>query len=74
MGWEYFVYAIVMLVASYLIQRKPKTSPPQAQELQSVPTAQEGESVVVLFGTRDIKSPSVVWYGDVKTDAIKKKG
>lgn len=72
MGWEYFIYAIVMMVVSYLIAPKPKTSPPQAQEFQDVPTAQEGESIVVLFGTRDIKSPSVVWYGDVRTEDIKK--
>lgn len=74
MGWEYFVYAIVMMAVSYLLQRKPKMSPPQAQEFAEVPTAQEGESIVVLFGTRDIKSPSVVWYGDVESKAIKKKG
>ena len=61
-----------MLTVSYLLQRKPKTSPPQAQEFQDVPTAQEGESITVLFGTRDIKNPSVVWYGDVRTEDIKK--
>ena len=71
MGWEYFVYAIVMLTVSFLLQRKPKMSPPQAQEFQEVPTAQEGESIVVLFGTRDIKSPSGVWYGEVAAEAIK---
>ncbi|MDG4870579.1 phage BR0599 family protein, partial [Guyparkeria sp. 1SP6A2] len=27
MGWEYFIYAIVMMVVSYLIAPKPKTSP-----------------------------------------------
>lgn len=73
MGWEFFVYAIVMVTVSYLLQRKPKISPPQAQEFQEVPTAQEGQSIVVLFGTRDIKSPSVVWYGDVDSEAIKKR-
>ena len=74
MGWEYFFYAIAMMVVSYLIAPKPKVSPPEAQEFQEVPTAQEGESIVVLFGTRDIKSPSVVWYGDVDTQEIRKKG
>ena len=73
MGWEFFVYAIVMMTVSFLLQRKPKTSPLQAQEFQEIPTAQEGESIVVLFGTRDIKSPSVVWYGDVSAEAIKKR-
>lgn len=72
MGWEFFIYAIVMMTVSYLLQRKPKSSPPQAQEFQEVPTAQEGESITVLFGTRDIKNPSVVWYGDVRTEDIKR--
>ena len=36
-----------------------------------VPTAEEGREIPVLFGCRRIKSPNVVWYGDLKTKPIK---
>ncbi len=36
----------------------------------TAPTADEGKSIAVLFGTRRIKGLNVVWYGDIKTDAI----
>ena len=38
------------------------------------PTAEEGRDIPVLFGTREVKSANVVWYGDVRAVAIKKKG
>lgn len=38
------------------------------------PTAQDGKPVPVVFGTRWITGPNVLWYGDLKTVAIKKKG
>lgn len=38
------------------------------------PTAEEGVEITVLFGTRYIGNPNVVWYGDIKTIAIRKKG
>lgn len=40
----------------------------------TAPTAQEGIEIPVLFGTRDLNGPNVVWYGDLKTVAIKSKG
>lgn len=35
------------------------------------PTAQEGLTIPVLFGTRNFKNPNVVWFGDVKTMPVK---
>ncbi len=40
----------------------------------TAPTAEEGIEIPVLFGTRDLNGPNVVWYGDLKTVAIKSKG
>lgn len=35
-----------------------------------VPIAVDGKEIPVLFGTREITQPNVVWYGDFKTSPI----
>jgi hypothetical protein len=40
----------------------------------SLPTAEEGRPIPVVFGTVLITGPNVVWAGDLKVDPIKKKG
>ena len=36
-----------------------------------VPVAESGKAIPVLFGTRVVNQPNVVWYGDVKTTEIR---
>lgn len=69
-----FWFAVVFIVAfavAYATMPKPKG--PELGTVES-PTAEEGRSIPVLFGTRVIKSVNVVWYGDIRTEAIRKKG
>jgi len=49
---------------------KPRHSPPAGIEQFSVPTADEGRAIQVLFGKRYITGPNVVWYGDLKSVAV----
>lgn len=72
--WIPFLVAIGLQVVAYLLMPKPKQPSPAAAETFEVPTAQEGASIPVLFGTRRIKGASVVWYGHIKTVPIKSKG
>ena len=68
----YVVAVIVSVVASYLLMPgpiKPKQSTPGGAGEVEVPQADQGVSIPVLFGTRDIKNPNCVWYGDVKASA-----
>lgn len=74
MAWIYAVVWAVALVATYAMMPKPQTQPPPAVGKVRAPTAEEGREIAVLFGTRDIEGPNVVWYGDLKTRAVKKKG
>lgn len=37
------------------------------------PTAEEGRAIPVIFGTVKLAAPNVVWFGDLKINAIKKK-
>lgn len=72
--FAYFVVAAISAVVSYLLMPKPTIASPVAAESFDVPTAAEGAPIPVLFGTRMVKAANVVWYGDIKAKAIKKKG
>ena len=72
MVWWYIAVFIVALVVAFAMAPNAQQQSPAIQEVEA-PTAEEGRAIPVLFGTRDIKGPNVVWYGDVKAVAIKKK-
>lgn len=74
MVWWYVAVFVVALVVSYNTVPKPQSAKPAGLGDFNVPTAEEGREIPVLFGTRDIAGPNVVWYGDLRTDAIRKKG
>lgn len=68
-------YAVVLVIAiaiAYATMPKPQSAPIPAVGEVKAPTAEEGRSIPVLFGTREVEGPNVTWYGDVKTTAIKK--
>ena len=62
--------------SSYALSPRPKVEKPQAAGLDdfTLPTAEEGRPIPVVFGTMLITGPNVVWAGDLKVDPIKKKG
>lgn len=64
--------AISMAVGALTAKKppKPRHSPPAGIEQFSVPTADEGRSVQVLFGKKYIAGPNIVWYGNLKSEAI----
>lgn len=76
MAWVWFAVYLTVAVVAYAMVPKPKTQtqPPAGLGDFKVPTAEEGREIPVLFGTRDIDAPNVVWYGDLRTVAIRKKG
>lgn len=74
MVWWYIAVFIVALVVAYSMTPKAQSQKPAGLGEIQAPTAEEGREIPVLFGTRDIDSANVVWYGDLRTVAIKKKG
>lgn len=54
-----------------LLAPHPKGPQPSALGDFSVPTAEEGRAIPVIFGTCMIKGGNTVWWGDLKTKAIK---
>lgn len=68
---------LAILVATTLIQRAlaPKVrNPMPALEDFQVPTAEYGRSIPWLFGTRKIKDPNIIWYGDLDRHVKTKDG
>lgn len=71
--WWYVVYFIVALVIAFAMMPKPESQNAKVGTIDG-PTAAEGREIPVLFGTKVVKQANIVWYGDIKTVAIKKKG
>jgi len=71
----WFIAAFVVgLVVSFALAPKPQQQKPAGLGDITAPTAQEGLEIAVLFGTRDFNGPNIVWYGHLRTVAIKSKG
>jgi hypothetical protein len=71
--WYYAIAFVVALVVGFALTPKPQTVTPGIGEIEA-PTAEDGREIPVLFGTRNLTGPNVVWYGDVKTTPIKSSG
>lgn len=67
------IMVIAALVAYALAPKPPSPKPPGLEDIEA-PTADEGRPIPVLFGTRRIKGPNVIWYGDLSIVPIRKKG
>lgn len=69
-----FLYVAAFVIGLILVATmpKPQGQPPQGLETIKAPTAEEGRAIPVVFGTRLIEGPNVVWYGDISNEAIKK--
>lgn len=71
--WNYVVQLVVAYIVSYALAPKPQQAKPASLQDIQAPSADEGGEIGVLFGTRDIPV-NCVWYGDLRTVAVKKKG
>lgn len=69
-----FIVLVVAAVVSYALTPKPPTPAPPALEDFSVPTAEEGRPVPVVFGEVWITGSNVIWYGDLSTTPIRSSG
>lgn len=70
--WVELALFVGSLVVSYLMRPKVKYDTPKPGTFDVGSTAQAGGEIPVLFGSREITGQNVLWWGDVKTKAIKK--
>ncbi len=73
MAWIATIIFVDALVVAYTMAPKPETRPPAGLDEIQAPTAEVGREIPVLFGRRKLEGPNVVWYGHLRTVAIKKK-
>lgn len=73
MTWAYLIVMVVVLILG--IALAPKAQGPNAAEIDDFdfPTAEEGRPIPVVFGEVDIRGSNVLWYGDLRVQAIKKR-
>ena len=71
--WWNVAFFVATLVVSYLTRPKVKYDSPSPGTFEAPSTAQAGGEIPVLFGSREITGPNIIFWGDVKTVAIKKK-
>lgn len=73
MTWAYLIVMVVVLILG--IALAPKAQGPNAAEIDDFdfPTAEEGRPIPVVFGEIDIRGANVLWYGDLRVQAIKKR-
>ncbi len=74
MFWFTLFLWAVSFVLSEVLRPKPKITNARPGGLGdfSFPTATEGRSVPLIFGTVRIDGPNVVWYGDLRPVPMKK--
>jgi hypothetical protein len=67
------VALVVGLVLGLFLTPKPQTGRLEPRDFE-VPVSEEGRPIPWAFGTVTIGRPNVLWFGDIKTKAVKKKG
>lgn len=73
--WVYVVvWAIALVVAVQAVTPKPQNAKAATLDELDVPVAEEGLVIPVLFGTRVLKGPNVVWYGALRIKPVKAEG
>lgn len=73
MVWWYIIIFVVGLVLAVSMIPKAQSVKPAGLGDFTAPTAEEGREIPVLFGTRVIEGPNIVWYGALRVEPIKKK-
>lgn len=69
--WVLLIIVAAQYALSALLQPKPEDAKPE--DIRQAPTSEEALPVPVVWGTVIIKSPNVLWSGDVKAEPIKKR-
>lgn len=72
--WVQLAIMVVSAIISYALAPKPPQPKPAALEDFDLPTAEEGRAIPVVFGTVWLKGPNVLWYGDLRSEPIRKGG
>ncbi len=70
--WLQLAFYVVTLALSVALAPKPPRNRPATLEDFELPTAEEDRPVPILFGTKRITGPNVLWFGDLSVSKLKK--
>jgi hypothetical protein len=76
MAWKQILIWVATAVLTYALTPRPKIPKDRAPATIDdfdFPTAEDGREIPVLFGTREVSGPNVVWFGDLRTGRIREK-
>lgn len=75
MFWMLLALFVITTVAGELLRPKPRFDSPRASSLGdfSLPTAEEGRAIPVVFGKCRIRGANIVWYGNLNVVPITEK-
>lgn len=73
MTWIYIATLAVSLFVAMRAAKGNNAKPPALQDF-SVPTAEDGRGVAMVFGTVWIDDSNIIGYGDLRTTPIKADG
>ena len=71
--WVQLIIAAVLVILAYALTPRPAEPKPQAMDEVDAPTAEEGKPIPKVYGTYVVKSPNIVWYGDLGYQAVRTK-
>lgn len=71
---NYLITWVVTTVLSALLAPRPKVQDAQPGQIgdKDIPMASQNAPIPVLFGTRVLSQPNVVWWGDVRVIPIRR--
>lgn len=72
--WWTIARFVITLVLTYMMMPKAQSMKPAGLGDVQAPTAEVGREIPVLFGTRKLDGPNVVWFGHLRAVPIRKKG
>jgi hypothetical protein len=72
--WEQLIIWVITTVISALLAPRPKVQDAQPGQIgdKDIPIASQDAPIPVLFGTRVLSQPNVVWWGDVRVVPIRR--
>jgi hypothetical protein len=72
--WGYIVLWVVSAVLSWALAPRPEFRDAQPGQIgdKELPIASADAPIPVLFGTRVLSQPNVVWWGEVRVEPIKR--
>ncbi len=72
--WNFLIAWVVTTVLSAMLAPRPKMQEAQPGQIgdKDIPMASQDAPIPVLFGTRLITQPNVVWWGDLRVVPIRK--